>query len=384
MQVVKCGMKALRRNMCIQQQTDQPLPVGLKFACKTGACLFGSQFDCELSLFAIRSVFMDNALRGGLVHSAYGVDVSSVDCGLVIGSKRLVEALYRRLDLGRDHTITKVLFRGDAHTLQSGLMVCQNIHPPVFYSNIGDYTTQNRGLQAYLLLRTGLFSQIFFRAGAHTILRIPTQFKEVSPCLFPFAQTLPWRHMRSGSRTRKARELHPSLSGVTEESEEHEGVAVTRIALTTDDAAARLEKRKGRYVTLDAPELSARPLDLFERVSRALSNELSRLMEGLGTCENVLVVGLGNRAITPDSLGPRVVESIYVTRHIKQYMPDALPGPVRAVSAVAPGVLGVTGVETMEIVRGVVEHCKPDLVIAVDALASRRAARWTAKRSACR
>ena len=173
----------------------------------------------------------------------------------------------------------------------------------------------------------------------------------------------------------EARELHPSLSGVTEESEEHEGVAVTRIALTTDDAAARLEKRKGRYVTLYAPELSARPLDLFERVSRALSNELSRLMEGLGTCENVLVVGLGNRAITPDSLGPRVVESIYVTRHIKQYMPDALPGPVRAVSAVAPGVLGVTGVETMEIVRGVVEHCKPDLVIAVDALASRRAAR---------
>ncbi len=173
----------------------------------------------------------------------------------------------------------------------------------------------------------------------------------------------------------EARELHPSLSGVTEESEEHEGVAVTRIALTTDDAAASLEKRKGRYVTLDAPELSARPLDLFERVSRALSNELSRLMEGLGTCENVLVVGLGNRAITPDSLGPRVVESIYVTRHIKQYMPDALPGPVRAVSAVAPGVLGVTGVETMEIVRGVVEHCKPDLVIAVDALASRRAAR---------
>ena len=173
----------------------------------------------------------------------------------------------------------------------------------------------------------------------------------------------------------EARELHPSLSGVTEETEEHEGVAVTRIALTTDDAAARLEKRKGRYVTLDAPELSARPLDLFERVSRALSNELSRLMEGLGTCENVLVVGLGNRAITPDSLGPRVVESIYVTRHIKQYMPDALPGPVRAVSAVAPGVLGVTGVETMEIVRGVVEHCKPDLVIAVDALASRRAAR---------
>ena len=173
----------------------------------------------------------------------------------------------------------------------------------------------------------------------------------------------------------EARELHPSLSGVTEEKEELEGVSVSRIALTQDEAAKRLGKRKGRYITLDAPELVARPLDLFERVSRTLADELSRLISGIGACENVLVVGLGNRAITPDSLGPRVVESVYVTRHIKQYMPEALPGPVRAVSAVAPGVLGVTGVETMELVRGVVEHCKPDLVIAVDSLASRRAAR---------
>lgn len=173
----------------------------------------------------------------------------------------------------------------------------------------------------------------------------------------------------------EARELHPSLPGVTEEKEEREGVSISRITLTTDDAAKRLEKRRGRYVTLDAPELTDRPLDLFERVSRTLADELTHLMEGLGACENVLVVGLGNRAITPDSLGPRVVESVYVTRHIKQYLPDALPGPVRAVSAVAPGVLGVTGVETMEIVRGVVEHCRPDLVIAVDSLASRRAAR---------
>lgn len=173
----------------------------------------------------------------------------------------------------------------------------------------------------------------------------------------------------------EARELHPSLPGVTEEKEEHDGVSISRIALTQDEAARRLGKQKGLYITLDAPELTNRPLDLFERVSRMLADELNGLIEGIGACENVLVVGLGNRAITPDSLGPRVVENVYVTRHIKQYMPEALPGPVRAVSAVAPGVLGVTGVETMEIVRGVVEHCKPDLVIAVDSLASRRAAR---------
>ncbi len=173
----------------------------------------------------------------------------------------------------------------------------------------------------------------------------------------------------------EARELHPSISGITEETEQQEGIAVSRITLASDEAAQELGKQKGRYITLDAPDLAARPLDLFFRVSKAIAAEITGLMEELGPCGNVLVVGLGNRAITPDSLGPRVVEAVYVTRHIKQYMPDALPGPVRAVSAVAPGVLGVTGVETMEIVRGVVEHCKPDLVIAVDSLASRRAAR---------
>ena len=173
----------------------------------------------------------------------------------------------------------------------------------------------------------------------------------------------------------EARELHPELRGITEETEREEGIAITRIAVTTDDAAARLGKEKGNYVTLDAPELTARPLDLFARVSHVLCRELTRMIEALGPCGSVLVVGLGNRAITPDSLGPRAVEAVYVTRHVKQYMPEALPAPVRAVSAVAPGVLGVTGVETMEIVWGVVEHCKPELVIAIDSLASRRAAR---------
>lgn len=103
---------------------------------------------------------MDNALRGGLVHNAYSGAVSSVDCGLVIRSKRLIKALKRRLDPGRDHTIPKVLFCGDAHTLQSGLMVCQNIHPPVFYSNIGNYNTGTLGLQAPFACAQGFFSNI--------------------------------------------------------------------------------------------------------------------------------------------------------------------------------------------------------------------------------
>ena len=85
-------------------------------------------------------------------------------------------------------------------------------------------------------------------------------------------------------------------------------------------------------------------------------------MQRLPASAPVLVVGLGNRAVTPDSLGPRVIDSIFVTRHIKQYMPDAVPETVREVSALAPGVLGVTGVETMEIIRGVAEHTKPAVI----------------------
>jgi len=174
---------------------------------------------------------------------------------------------------------------------------------------------------------------------------------------------------------KESRELNPDIQGVSEQTEEQEGVSVSRIKIETAEAAQKLGKPEGLYVTLDAPELVSRPLDLFERVGRMLGAEIDRLLGGVREDATVLVVGLGNRSITSDSLGPRVAEQIYVTRHVTEYMPDALPKPIRAVCAVAPGVLGVTGVETMEIVRGVVEHAKPDAIIAIDALASRRAAR---------
>lgn len=151
--------------------------------------------------------------------------------------------------------------------------------------------------------------------------------------------------------------------------------ATTGARKTTFWLQRKLDKPIGKYVTLDAPELCNRPLDLFEQMSAALSEELYNMFTGLKDDATVLVVGLGNRSITSDSLGPRVAERIYVTRHVTEYMPDALPGTVRSVCSVAPGVLGVTGIETMEIVRGVKEYAKPDMIIAIDALASRRAAR---------
>ncbi len=173
----------------------------------------------------------------------------------------------------------------------------------------------------------------------------------------------------------ESRELNPELQGVTEQTEEGEGVSISRIEVETEEAAQKLGKPVGHYITLDAPELTNRPLDLFAQVSKCLAAELARLLEGVGPQATVLVVGLGNRAITSDSLGPKVAEQVYVTRHVTQYLPDAVSKPIRSVCAVAPGVLGVTGIETMEIVQGVVERLKPDIILAVDALASRRAAR---------
>lgn len=173
----------------------------------------------------------------------------------------------------------------------------------------------------------------------------------------------------------EARELHPELAGVEEETFVRDGVHVSRISVTTPEAAEALGKRMGLYITIDAPELPLKPTGLTDAVSRELARQIVSLMGDTMSDASVLVAGLGNRAVTPDSLGPRVADAIYVTRHIKQYMAEAVPETVREVSALAPGVLGVTGVETREIIYGVVEHTKPAFIIAVDSLASRRAAR---------
>lgn len=173
----------------------------------------------------------------------------------------------------------------------------------------------------------------------------------------------------------EARELSPEISGITEESGEDGGISISRISVTSNDAAEQLGKPVGRYITLDAPDLVNRPLDLYERLSRRIAEELKLLLGDVPEEATVLVIGLGNRFITPDALGPRVAEQVYVTRHITEYLPEITQSALRPVCAVSPGVLGVTGVETLEVVKGVVERIKPAAVIVIDALASRRAAR---------
>lgn len=174
---------------------------------------------------------------------------------------------------------------------------------------------------------------------------------------------------------REAVELDPRLEGVTEEEEKDGEIGISRIRVSTEQAAQRLKKREGNYITLEAPSLVMRPLDLFERLSKRIAEELTRLLPNLAENATVLIAGLGNRGITSDSLGPRVVEQLFVTRHITQLMPEAFDHPLRSVCAIAPGVLGVTGVETVEIIKGIKEHVKPDIIIAIDSLAARRSVR---------
>ena len=173
----------------------------------------------------------------------------------------------------------------------------------------------------------------------------------------------------------EARESNSALNGVSEERTDNEHYSVSRIKIDTDEAASALQKSKGLYITIEAPDLVLREPELIKAVTEALSAELTGLIDKGGTSGTVLVVGLGNRAVTPDALGPKTAEKILVTRHIKQYMPDAIPNGVRSVCAVSPGVLGVTGIETMEVIQGIVERSKPSLIIAIDSLSSRRTER---------
>ena len=139
----------------------------------------------------------------------------------------------------------------------------------------------------------------------------------------------------------------------------------------------KMEKRQygklqGNYITIDIKKLKIAQDDEIEKASEVLSNELRNILDAhIDKQGEILVVGLGNLYVTPDSLGPKVINEIEVTRHIMRYLPQYVEEGTRMVSAISPGVLGTTGIETVEILKGIVENIKPKLVIVIDALASR-------------
>lgn len=163
------------------------------------------------------------------------------------------------------------------------------------------------------------------------------------------------------------------IPGVRSEMDEDSGIRVTRIEITSPQGSQAIGKKQGNYITLEVPGLRNKDTQLQHRVTQTFAREFEQLLKRLGISKQkkALIIGLGNWNVTPDSLGPLVVENITVTRHYFQLMPDQMDEGYREVSAVAPGVLGTTGIETGEIVQGIVQKSKPDFVIAIDALASR-------------
>lgn len=161
------------------------------------------------------------------------------------------------------------------------------------------------------------------------------------------------------------------LAGVKAGKYRREGYPVTRVDILDAHGAKTLGKPMGVYLTLDLASYWQRKEDYFARAVRALGAELKTLLPEDGAA---LVIGLGNRAMTPDAVGPLTMESVLITRHLMAAMPRQFGG-FRPVSAFSTGVLGTTGVESAEAVRGLVGEVKPDFVIAIDALASRRTGR---------
>lgn len=164
------------------------------------------------------------------------------------------------------------------------------------------------------------------------------------------------------------------IDGIEVLEEIDKDIKVTTVKVKNDEGAKKIGKPKGNYVTIDIPDFTAYDGETMDRVSEVVAEVLGRLVK-IDVDKTALVVGLGNWQVTPDALGPKVTQGIMVTRHLKTVMPDVMDDSVRPVCSIAPGVLGVTGVETVEIIKGVVERVKPDLVICIDALAARRVER---------
>ena len=165
-------------------------------------------------------------------------------------------------------------------------------------------------------------------------------------------------------------EERTQLEGVEAREEMREGIPVTRVSILDRRGEEALGKPVGTYVTLTLDGLARREEDAFGRAARAVAAELGELLGFLHPEAPVLVVGLGNRAITPDAVGPKVHEYTLVTRHLVRQVPEHF-GDLRPVASLSAGVLGTTGMESGELVRAVSERLRPACVIAVDALASR-------------
>lgn len=172
---------------------------------------------------------------------------------------------------------------------------------------------------------------------------------------------------------RKANKMEEEIPGIeTEESEDGENIRTTRVKIVDKAGEEALGKPIGTYVTIDIRNLKVAAEEDIEKAALNVNRELQAIInKHIQPEEDILVVGLGNLQVTPDSLGPKVIQDIDITRHLLRYAPEYLEPNTRPVSAVSPGVLGTTGIETQEILKGIIENVNPKLVIVIDSLASK-------------
>lgn len=169
---------------------------------------------------------------------------------------------------------------------------------------------------------------------------------------------------------RESAAQNTALNGVKARDGQREGFPVTTVEILNEEGEQALGKNRGTYITLTLDALLHREEDAFGRGARAIAAELDALLRDFPQDAPVLVVGLGNRAITPDAIGPKVHDHTMVTRHLVAQMPEHF-GTFRPVASLSTGVLGTTGMESGELVEAAVQKLHPACVIAVDALAAR-------------
>ena len=172
---------------------------------------------------------------------------------------------------------------------------------------------------------------------------------------------------------KKAKAVENEIEGISYNEEKvNDRVTITRVGVVNELGEKAIGKPRGEYITLDITKVKYMEEESIQEVSEILSKEIKKLVDKhIGNQDSVLIVGLGNEYVTPDSLGPKVVNDIEVTRHIIKYCPQFVKEGTREISAVSPGVLGVTGIETLEIVKGIVENVHPSLLIVIDSLCSK-------------
>lgn len=175
---------------------------------------------------------------------------------------------------------------------------------------------------------------------------------------------------------RKANQIENEIDGVDCEEEELEDIRITRVKVTNENGENALQKPIGNYVTIDVKRIHNIETEKEDKIVEVISKELASIVDKhIQKNEEIMIVGLGNLYSTPDSLGSRVVNEVEITRHIKLYLPQYIDENTRSISAISPGVLGTTGIESAEIIRGIVDKVKPKMILAIDSLCSKSVSR---------